>query len=217
MKSLLLVANFKSNKTSAEAKTWIEEFSNNFKPNDSCEVVVCPSFTSLLFLKQYINEQNLPIKLGAQDVSSFSEGAYTGEVNAKQVKELADFVIIGHSERRNNFGENDEILENKVSQAMANGLKVIFCVQDQNQEIPQGVEIVAYEPIFAIGTGNADSPENTQFVARELKKRAPKVLYGGSVNEENIREFTSLPEVDGVLVGGASLDAKEFSKLVESA
>lgn len=219
MKSLLLVANFKSNKTIAEARVWVEEFSQQFRPIDTKEVIVCPSFTLLPSLKQYINEHNLPIKLGAQDLSSLGEGSYTGEVNTKQVKEVADFVILGHSERRINLKEDDEILKKKVQQALGTGLEIIFCIQDETTFIPQNVKVVAYEPVFAIGTGSADTPKNAQKVAIKIKERVPSVivLYGGSVTPENVKSFTDFADINGVLVGGASLDAREFAEIVKFA
>lgn len=217
--SSLLVANFKSNQNLSDAKTWIDDFSKDFKPKDGGEVVVCPSFTLLPLFKQYVIEHNLPIKLGAQDVSAFPQGSYTGEVNAQQVKELAEFVLIGHSERRTNLKEDEEIIGKKAEQALENGLKIIFCVQNAEQNIPKGVWAIAYEPIFAIGTGNPDTPENAQMVAEEIKKKTSSlpVLYGGSVTYENVRSFTNLSGIDGVLVGGASLDAKEFARILDLA
>lgn len=215
MKSLLLVANFKSNKTVSEAKTWLGEFSEDFSPGPEKEIIICPSFTALSAL----SERNQAIKLGAQDISPFPEGAYTGEVNNMQIKEFADYVLIGHSERRENFNEDENLLKKKVEEALKVELKVIFCVQDKEQNIPQGVEIIAYEPVSAIGTGNPATPENAQMVSSELKKKVPGavVLYGGSVTPENIRDFTQKPDIHGVLVGGASLDAKEFAKIARGA
>lgn len=219
MKSLLLVANFKSNKTTAEAKSWIEEFSKEYRGKEDNEVVICSPFTSLSILKEYIKNNKLEIKLGAEDVSAYSEGPFTGEINAKQIKELADYVVIGHSERRKNFNETDDVLEQKTRQALKNDLTVIYCIQDKNQKIPAGVKVVAYEPIFAIGTGNPDTPDNARSVALEVKKRINdlKVIYGGSVTEDNVKSFTELSEIDGVLVGGASLDAKEFNRIIQKA
>ncbi|OGH09734.1 MAG: hypothetical protein A2152_03940 [Candidatus Levybacteria bacterium RBG_16_35_6] len=218
MKKLLIVANWKSNKTHKEAKKWLTEFLN-FKQQitnlENKEIIVCPSYTLLAFLKLFTSENNLAIKIGSQDLSSFSTGAHTGEVNSEQIKEFADFTIIGHSERRR-MGEGDEALKQKVEKAKESGLEIIYCVSDLNQVIPGGIEIVAYEPIFAIGSGNPDTPENAQKTAEMIKgKTGVKfVLYGGSVTSKNVDEFTKMEGIDGVLVGGASLDPVEFSKLI---
>ena len=158
------------------------------------------------------------IKIGAQNVSPFGEGAYTGEINAKQIKDFAEYVLIGHSERRKNFAETDDMLKKKTEISMNNGLKPIFLVQSKNAIIPQGVEVVAYEPVFAIGSGNPDTPENADEVAGVLKSENEyQVLYGGSVTPENVRNFTSKANINGVLVGGASLDPEEFYKIIENA
>ncbi|MEX2013196.1 MAG: triose-phosphate isomerase family protein, partial [Candidatus Levyibacteriota bacterium] len=152
--------------------------------------------------------------------SEFSEGAYTGEVNASQVKEFAEYVIIGHSERRKNFNEDDNLLDKKVSMAVSQEIIPIFCVSDAIMKIPSAVKIVAYEPIFAIGTGDADSPDDAEKVARKIKDNngnVERVLYGGSVDPSNVSLFTRMENTDGVLVGGGSLDASEFLKIIQNA
>ena len=222
MKPLLIIANFKSNKTVSEAKTWIEEFSKGFKPKEGKEMVICPSFTLLPVFKQYINEQNLPIKLGAQDLSSFPEGPYTGEVNGKQIKDLADYVLIGHSERRSNFNETDEILSRKVENALVANLKPIFFVQNVDTPIPKGLEIIVYEPPESISTvsgGIADNPKDVSETISQLRESHSfkYALYGGSVDSQNVSTFTKLSNVDGVVPGRASLDALEFLKIIENA
>ncbi|MBI2622753.1 MAG: triosephosphate isomerase [Candidatus Levybacteria bacterium] len=141
-------------------------------------------------------------------------------MNGKQMKEFADFVIIGHSERRQNFKETDEMLVKKVQMVQKYLLTPIFCIQNEDTFIPEGVKIVAYEPVEAIGTGNPDTPENAEKVARVIKnthKDVMYVLYGGSVTSANISGFTKMPSIDGALVGGASLDAKEFTKIIQNA
>lgn len=215
MKKLYIIANWKSNKTTKDAKQWLEEIS--FTNTQDKEVILCPSFTLLFFLKDEIVRKNLPIKLGAQNISSFGEGAFTGEVNEKQLKELCEYVIIGHSERRTNQKEINEELKGKVEKANEVGLKVIFCVQSENNFVPKGVEIVAYEPINAIGTGNPDTPENAEKVAKTYKNNFQNIIYGGSVNKDNVNSFTQLPDINGVLVGGASLDAKTFGQIIQNA
>lgn len=214
---LYIVANFKSYKTENEAKIWLEEIKSSQLPTDK-KIIVCPPFTLLPLFKSYIQEQALPISLGAQNLSQFDEGPFTGEENAKQVKEFADFVLIGHSERRRNFNETEDILTKKTEAAIKNNLNPIYLVQSEKEPVPDGVVIVAYEPVFAIGSGTPDTPENADKVAMELKqKKELEILYGGSVNSENVKAFTSMPNISGVLVGGSSLLAAEFLKVVENA
>ena len=218
MKKTFIVANWKSNKTIPEVAEWFRTF-NNLQLTINKEVIICPSFTLIPFVKESIVKGQSSIAVGVQDISLFDEGAYTGEVNGKQIKEFADFVIIGHSERRKNFLENDDLLFRKAELANKYGLTPIFCVQDETTKIPGNVEIVAYEPVFAIGTGNPDTPENAERLAVQIKatKGEIAVLYGGSVTSKNIKGFTQMPNIDGVLVGGASLDAKEFYAIIKNA
>jgi triosephosphate isomerase len=220
MKDLYIVANWKENKSLREASEWVSAFTISELDLESKQVVICSSFTLLGFLKSKILAQNLPFKIGAQDVSSFEEGPYTGETSARQVKDYADFVIIGHSERRKNFNEDDNLLAKKVSLSVSQGISPIFCVSDLDMIIPQEVKIVAYEPIAAIGTGNPDSPEDADSIAKKIKdsnENVTHVLYGGSVTSENVTSFTKMENIDGVLVGGESLDPLEFLKIVKNA
>lgn len=214
MKKLFIIANWKSNKTELEAKEWLTEISNI----ENKEIIICPSFTLLPIVRSSIIDYKLPFKVGAQDISSFDEGSSTGEVNGRQIKEFADYVIVGHSERRG-LGETDEKLKKKALIAKKYNLIPIFCIQNENTSIPDGVEIVAYEPIFAIGTGNADTPENADSIAKMVKekKRIKYVLYGGSVTSGNVESFTQMPNIDGVLVGTASLDPSEFAEMIKNA
>lgn len=220
MKRKFIVANWKSNKTESEAKNWLSAMSS-LKDQDlsNKEIIVCPSFVHLPAMKAFIEEQKLPIKLGAQNVSPFDEGAYTGEVSAKQIKEFAESVIIGHSERRKNFLESDEMLFEKMKLAKQYGLTPLFCVQGKETQTPSNSNIVAYEPIDAIGTGHPDIPENAEDVASFFKKdyNVVHVLYGGSVTSKNVKQFTQMPNIDGVLIGRASLDAKEFYAIIQNA
>jgi triosephosphate isomerase len=217
-----IVANWKSNHTLSQTKEWLEKSVQHGWPSvntDEKVAIVCPPFTALSEMKRYRDEHSLPFFVGVQNVSLFETGAYTGEVAASIAKELADYAIIGHSERREHFGENDEVLKKKVQLAKAVGFAVIFCVQGKDTIIPEGVDIVAYEPVFAIGSGTPDTPDNANEVAFSLKelKGAKIVLYGGSVKPENIRSFTEKPSIDGALVGGASLEADSFLSLIQNA
>ncbi len=221
MKSLVIAGNWKSNKTLHEVKDWLEQFraataTLNYQP--TLTIVLCAPFTALDLLQRQIKDLKFPVGLGAQDISPFAPGAYTGEVNGLQIKELADWVIIGHSERRQNFGETEEMLRQKVTQAKSAGLKIIYCVPDQASAVPENVDMVAYEPIWAIGTGKSDTPENANQVISTIKQKTPvrRVIYGGSVTPENVVSFVSAPAIDGVLPGGASLDPLKFSNLIAS-
>ncbi len=221
MKKLLIVANLKSYKTEIEAKNWLDKF-KSVKDLDlnllEKMVIICPPFTLLEFFKETLLQNGINVSLGAQDVSPFDEGAYTGEVNAKQIKEFCDYVLIGHSERRKNFQETDEVLLRKTQEALNNNLKIIFLIQSKENIIPNGVEIIAYEPTFAIGTGNSDTPENAEEVALFFKEKNDYTfLYGGSVKPENVGNFTKEDDINGVLVGGASLDAQEFIEIIKNA
>lgn len=214
MKNLLIVANWKSHKTIAQAIEWLRQISN--LPEK--KIILCPSFTLLSEVKSAITNYQLPITLGAQNISPYDEGSYTGEINAKQLKEFVDYVIIGHSERRTYFQENEEMLSQKVEMAKKYNLTPIFCIQNEETKLPNNVEIIAYEPPQNIGTGRADNLEDVERIVKFLKERQIKtILYGGSVNSTNVRSFTSLPGIDGVLVGTESLDADEFLKIIANA
>lgn len=234
MKTIYIIANWKSNKTKGEVDQWLTEIakSKGQKEKIGKEIIVCPSFLHLSQCKQLISEQNLPFKLGAQNISPFSAGAYTGEINGEQLKDHVSHVIIGHSERRNHFGESNEIVFKKVIQAITNNLTPIVCVSniDQVHDLTERIEnyepklttanlLIAYEPLFAIGSGQADSPENANNLAQTIKKEMPSsfVLYGGSVTSQNVKTFIDQPYIDGVLVGGASLKPLEFSQIVQNA
>lgn len=224
MKQLFIVANWKSNKTKSETIEWFQGLKVNDLKLTNKEIIVCPPFVFLSELRSYIINQKSSIKIGAQNISPYGEGAYTGEVNGKQIKELADYVLIGHSERRRYFGETDEVINKKLQMAFTYGLTPILCISDANQIINHKsliinqTVIIAYEPIFAIGSGTPDTPENTDIIAKEIKQILPNVLvlYGGSVTEANVAIFTNVPSIDGVLIGGASLDPQKFTSIISN-
>lgn len=220
MKKLYIAANWKANKTWEEVSAWVKTFLETYQKVADLEIILCPSFIYLSQVKQLINMYKAACVLGAQDISPFPKGAYTGEVTGEQIKEYADFVIIGHSERRGHVGETDDLLEKKVAKAIEYNLTPIFCAQDENTPIPDSVSIIAYEPVSAIGTGNADTPENANKVAKEIKEKKPNakyLLYGGSVTKENVGSFITQGHIDGVLVGKASLDPLEFCSIIHNA
>jgi len=221
MGKTLIIANLKSYKNESEAKTWLDGFRKITELNldlTQKEIIICPSFTQLFSFSSYFSTNNIQVKLGSQNVSPFDEGAYTGEVNAKQIKDFAEYVLVGHSERRMNFNESEDMLASKVSIALKYELNPIFLVQGQEYLVPQGVQVVAYEPITAIGTGTPDTPENADAMAAMIKSgNNVQVLYGGSVTADNVKSFTSKTNIDGVIVGGASLEAEEFIKIIQNA
>ena len=222
MKKLFIVANLKSYETETEAKKWLEVFKNVKDLNEDLsqkEVIICPPFTLLELFKDFFLKNDIKVSLGAQDLSPFDEGAYTGEINAKQIKDFAQYVLIGHSERRKNFNETDNMLSDKVKLALDYGLKPIYIIQNKDTEIPQGIELVAYEPVLAIGTGEPDTPENADTISQKVlsKSIGYNILYGGSVNSGNVNSFTIKNNISGVLVGGASLDPEEFIQIIKNA
>jgi len=218
MKQLFIIANWKSYKNSAEATQWLKEFSMAKFPPEKI-VILSPSFPLLPLLSNSIKADSLPVILAAQDISRFDEGAFTGEVNGRLLKDFVSYVIIGHSERRSTFKEADEMISEKVRYALINGLTPILCVQDENATIPDGVELIAYEPVFAIGTGTPQSPERVEDIAKKLRGDLParNILYGGSVTPDNVHNFTSLENISGVLVGSKSLDSNLFTRIIENA
>lgn len=215
-KNIWIIANWKSNKTIQEALDWISKVGPNLPKNENLKVVVCPTFTCLEEVKKAIQVGNFPLMVGSQDLSPFPEGAYTGEEAARILKDVVELSILGHSERRKNFGETNEMVAQKVKQALDNNIIPLVCVQDENTKVPDGCKLIAYEPVWAIGSGNPDTPENANKIAETFKEKGDlEILYGGSVTSSNIRSFISQPAISGALIGGASLDAEEFIKIVK--
>lgn len=211
MKNIWIIANWKSNKTIAEALDWVSKVGPQVPQKDNLKIVICPTFSTLSEIKKAAS--GFPMVLGAQDLSPFGAGAYTGEEAASLLKDLIDLVILGHSERKKNFNETDEIVAKKVRESLENNIIPLVCVQDENTPVPEGCKLIAYEPIFAIGSGHPDTPENASNVA--LSFAGLEVLYGGSVTSENVKEFVIQENISGVLVGNASLDAEEFLKIIK--
>ncbi|OGE20150.1 hypothetical protein A3A14_01690 [Candidatus Daviesbacteria bacterium RIFCSPLOWO2_01_FULL_43_38] len=215
-----IIANWKSNKTISEALAWIDFVGPKLSKRENLKVVVCPPFTDIEEVKKAVLVGNYPILVGAQDLSPFDDGPYTGEESARILSELVDLVILGHSERRQNFGETDQAVAEKVVQAKQFNINPLVCVQTENPPLPEGVKLVAYEPVFAVGTGNPDTPDNAGSVASAIKGKYTgdiTVLYGGSVTQENAKAFLQQENLSGLLVGKASLDPGEFVKIVEIA
>lgn len=217
-KNLWIIANWKANKTIAEALEWISKVGPAIPKKDNLKVVVCPTFSALSEVKKAIMVGSFPLLVGAQDLSPFDAGAYTGEESAALLKELINLAVIGHSERRQNFNETDVMVAKKVEQALQNNITPLVCVQGPDTPLPSQHKLVAYEPIFAIGTGNPDTPENANSVAQTLKEKYGtelEILYGGSVTASNIKSFIEQQLISGALIGKASLDPEEFIKMLK--
>lgn len=219
MKNIWIIANWKSNKSVKEAIEWIDFVGSRLEKKPNLKVVVCPSFIDIEEVKKTILVGNYPLLVGSQDLSPFDAGAYTGEETASILKQFVDLSILGHSERRKNFGETDEMISQKVKQALDHQITPLVCIQDENTPIPESCKLVAYEPIFAIGTGNSDIPQNAVEIANKLKQKSPEieVLYGGSVTAQNAKGFLMQDNLSGLLIGRSSLDPIEFVKIVEVA
>lgn len=219
-KPVWIIANWKSNKNISEALRWIEVVGPNLEKRATVKVVVCSAFTDIEEVKKAVLVGNYPLIVGSQDLSPFAEGPYTGEESARVLSELVELSILGHSERRQHFGETDELVAEKVEQAVKFQIIPLVCVQNEDTPVPEKVNLIAYEPIFAIGTGNPDTPQNAAQIATIFKERYGKtveVLYGGSVTSENVKPFLGQENLSGVLVGKASLDPEEFLKIVKVA
>ena len=228
MKKLSIIGNWKSYKTASETQDWFDQISSNkdsFSALVDKDIILCVPFTVLAKAKSLLNQYMLPLYIGAQDISQFDEGKYTGAINGKQIQEFATYVIIGHSERRKYFGDTDEVVAEKIGKAVSYNLTPIVCISDIEQvhHIPDIGEdkqmVIAYEPLFAIGSGTPDTPENAELMCSRIQQLKPNVsvIYGGSVTSENVHSFTSMPSITGVLPGGASLDPQEFFQIIQNA
>jgi triosephosphate isomerase (TIM) len=248
----IIAANWKMHKTHLEAIQAVQKLSYLLDKDDAerLEVVICPPFTALRSVQTLIDSDRLGYGLGAQNVHLEDEGAFTGEVSGAMLAALqVGYVIVGHSERRQLFGEDDATVNRKVQAVFRHGMVPIVCVGETLEERESGgtetkvaeqvrrafdgvdpvaaaEAVVAYEPIWAIGTGRnaepTDAGQVVEVIRATLSERvspevaaAVRVQYGGSVKPGNIREFMAHPEVDGALVGGASLDADEFALIVK--
>ena len=250
MRTPIVAGNWKMNKTVEEARSLVFSMSLKLREIEGVDKVLCPPFPALLAVSALLQGTN--IGLGAQNLHWQEKGAFTGEVAPNMVAEFCKYVIIGHSERRAYFGETDEMVNRKLHAAMGHNLTPIVCVGETENEyesgqtgevvrrqINQGLAdvdpakaaeiVIAYEPVWAIGTGKASSPENANAVLAEhirpmLTERfgaetaqAIRIQYGGSVNGSNAAEFFGQPDIDGALVGGASLKVDEFVAITQAA
>jgi triosephosphate isomerase (TIM) len=253
MRRPCVAGNWKMNKTIAETRHLVSELVPGLQAIENVEKIICPPFTALLAASALL--EGTDIKLGAQNIYWEVAGAYTGEVSPAMVSELCEFVIIGHSERRTYFGETNDTVNLRVRAALRHGLIPIMCVGEtlaenesgrtaevvshQVQEGLAGVSlaseseelplIIAYEPVWAIGTGRAATAEGANSVIADIIRpmlserfgneasQQIRVLYGGSVKGDNAAEFFTQPDIDGALVGGASLKASDFFQITKAA
>ncbi|QQE47652.1 triose-phosphate isomerase [Peptoniphilus harei] len=243
MRKKYICGNWKMNKTSSEALEFAKEI-NEFEFN-KVDVLIAPSFVTLESLRKNLKDE---IKLAGQNVSEFDDGAFTGEISTSMLKDIGvEDVIIGHSERREKFSESDEIINAKVKKALEDGLSVILCLGESLEVKEEGKEVdfvkdellksldgvddlenltIAYEPIWAIGTGKTCSSEDAEIMCREIRNiinekygeisQKTRILYGGSVKPSNAGEILSKENIDGVLVGGASLKASDFIEIIKA-
>ncbi len=251
MRQKIIAGNWKMYKTNSEAARLVRQMANRLEKNPAkkCKVIVCPPFTALSTVNEVL--KNSKIEFGAQNLYGEVEGAYTGEISAKMIKSTgAKWVIIGHSERRRYFKEDENTINRKIQVALENKLKVIFCVgetlEERNQNLTKDIVlnqvewglkgfsekelkniVIAYEPVWAIGTGKTASPKQAQDVHAFLREmldalfesnisQKMPILYGGSVKPENAKGLFEQPDIDGALVGGACLKADSFHKIIKS-
>jgi len=251
MRKKVIAGNWKMNNDISETQNLITRLTSGLsKIKYNCDVIVCPPFTSLSEASTLL--KNTPIKLGAQNVHYEDNGAYTGEISPSMLKSAGvEYVIIGHSERRTIFKETDETINKKIIKALERGLKVIFCIgetlEEREKEITmdiikrqviEGLKnipeakmpeiIIAYEPVWAIGTGRNATPQQAQEVHSFIRKLVANIYssqtaenlviqYGGSVKPDNAKELLSQQDIDGALVGGACLKAESFIDIIKAA
>ncbi|OFW61299.1 MAG: triose-phosphate isomerase [Actinobacteria bacterium RBG_19FT_COMBO_36_27] len=249
MRIPFIAGNWKMNMTHIQAVNFMQDLGYTYKNKNNCEVAVCPPATALRSVKTIIEGDNLDIKLGAQNMYYESSGAFTGEISPEMLKALdVEYVIIGHSERRQYFNETNEIVNKKVSSAFKIDLKPIMCIGEsldiresgkaeefvinQLMECLAGIGeenvndlTIAYEPIWAIGTGKTATSEDANDMCRAIRNKTGelytkrtseilRILYGGSVKPSNISELMNMPDIDGALVGGASLKVDDFTAII---
>lgn len=211
------VANWKAEKNLKDCFAWVNLFSTLYKKynNPNVQIIICPPIAFLASIKPLLQSSFPSIKFGSQDLSQFDNGKYTGEITAQMLNELVNFVIIGHSERRTNNNETDNHIRLKVEQAYQYGIKSIVCISESTQTIPEKTNIIAFEPLSAIASGNNYSVESVVHFKKSLNlPNTASFIYGGSVNKKNINTYLHNPEIDGFLIGTASLDPQEFFDLL---
>ena len=247
----IIAGNWKMNTNHLEGIQMVQKLSYRLDPGDyeRVDVVVCPPFTSLRSIQTVIQADKMAIQLGAQNADWRESGAYTGEISAPMLQKLAvDYVIVGHSERRQYFGDTDETVNKRVKAVIAASMTPIMCVGETEAEYDAGQTeevvltqvsgglsglsgdavgglVIAYEPIWAIGTGNTCSPDRANEVIESIRNHvgsefgsdaaeSVRIQYGGSVNPGNVKDLMAKRHIDGALVGGASLDPDKFASVI---
>ncbi|MET0059151.1 triose-phosphate isomerase [Dehalococcoides mccartyi] len=246
MRQIIIAGNWKMNTTLSEACTLVQGMKDALDQISGIQKIVCPPFISLAPVKTILNGSS--IQLGAQNLFYEEKGAYTGEISPLMLQDICQYVIVGHSERRAYFGETGQVVNRKIKAALQAGIMPIVCVgekleENENGQTRQILEtqlkealaginpssiIIAYEPIWAIGTGKAATAAEANNTISYIRKvlgdiwgntasRITPILYGGSVNEKNTAELLCQPDIDGALVGGASLNAESFVSICRQA
>jgi triosephosphate isomerase len=247
MRKPLMVGNWKMNKTVAEAVSVARVLKSSIADVTNTEVLICPAFTALYAVNSEVRGSN--ISIGAQDIFWEPKGAFTGEISSTMIKDVGcSYVLIGHSERRQYFNETNETVNKKIKTALVAGLTPVICVGETLKEREQDITfkviekqikeglaglivqqaaviVIAYEPVWAIGTGKSATPDQAQEVHAFIRKvysqmygaasQRIRILYGGSVNSTNVFDIIKRLDIDGALVGGTSLEAESFAKLVK--
>ncbi len=250
MRRKIIAGNWKMNKDIHETAILIAELRERMKDfRNEVDVVICPPFTSLVIAKALIKDS--PIKLGAQNMSQYDDGAYTGEISAKMLSAAGcEYVILGHSERRQYFNETDDLINAKIKKALNAGLTPIVCIGETLEEREAGITdkiiitqvkgilheltateveklLIAYEPVWAIGTGKNATPEQANQVHKLIRKQVGQmyswaiaekfiIQYGGSMNAQNASSLLSQSDIDGGLIGGASLKTDAFMTIIQA-
>ncbi len=250
MRRKLIAGNWKMNKTVDEAKTLAKEIVEVAKNASNTDVMIAPTFVCLSEVNNIVKGTN--VKLGCQNVYFEESGAYTGEISADMLKSVGvEYVILGHSERRSIFGETDEIINKKIKKTLEKGLIPVFCIGETLEERKAGKEeevvnsqtknglaglsevdaakvVIAYEPVWAIGTGETATPEQADSIHKTIRTTlgsmysqnladGMKILYGGSMNDANAKELLGKENIDGGLIGGAALVADKFATIINAA
>lgn len=225
-----LVGNWKSYTTVSQTGQWLNEFTKiNPKLPQDLLALICTPFTSLAEANRLVTNYNLPLQIGAQDVSAFIEGRHTGEITAQMLSELTSYCLVGHSERRREFNETSQLVAQKAMGLLEHSITPIVCLdtpylEEQikallNLQIPLNSCFFAYEPLSAIGTGKPADPHSAFQVATQilfLTEQQCPLLYGGSITHENVKDYVDNKHFTGVLVGSDSLTAENFAKLISA-
>lgn len=220
-----IVANWKANKDISTAKEWLRIFIDKLCQKQTLltsifnqrKIIICPPFPLIPIVNKVIKD-NLPqISVGSQDISRFEKGNYTGETTVFTLSKMINYTLIGHSERRKYFPEKKRFLKEKIRLAKKYNIEPIYCLKNENDPVPPDIKLVAYEPMSAIGTGkNQDVATVTKIRQKLVNNPNLKFLYGGSVDENNAFQYLKRKEIDGLLVGTASLNGIRFFNLIKN-